>query len=599
MKFAMLAALAAASILSSALACQTPTITGEGEFVCNVPVDAPADIQANWAAWHEQNAIWKQCNLDAGQDWLAAYPETVARWQALYGLMKSSGNLDLRGTAAASTWSGSHIMLGTAPPVSLTAAQVEDGRPVQSGTALEFPGPYNKFFIDQASETMYLTSQVDGLTAIDISARYNFVQKGGAAGGTALDDLYVYNDTYAFAEGRVDGAYGDLLILDISDPSNPVEVGRLEGAIVSPFPWGDSGYYQGTWWDNVGGSHPSQPPSFLSYTALMDGGFTFSGCTAQAPDWQLTSNALGITCDEAGDCTGLRFVDAFIVDAGCVTREQFEAQRDMGFDRGGMGVLTMRAEMDAVAGSASPPGGGTGGAGSLTQMMIAGSTLYVLGTQDGDPTGYLNVFDLSDPAMPTQVAILTLDNMPEALFATRNLLLVAGRQGLMTLSIAEPGKPRIIGEYRDPCPRASDPVRVRGNIAYRTVGEGSCWWGSDSPRLEVFDIQDPVNPSLLASVTLREPMGMTILGDLLYVADRQTGIRVFDIGKAEVPNQTGLLKVSEPKDLIMNHFDLYSLSDYQVSAFYLGPLYEDLLAQSELNARLSLMERFTTIKSAP
>ena len=221
----------------------------------------------------------------------------------------------------------------------------------------------------------------------------------------------------------------------------------------------------------------------------------------------------------------------------------------------------------------STPQGGAGGAGSLSQMMVYGTTLYVLSAAENTPHGWLTSFDVSRARRPAVSQVLRLDNGPEALQRHDNLLLVAGRDAVTTVSLGEPEKPRLLGEFRQNCPVNFDPVVVQGTIAYRTIivdqPRSMC-----SSRLEVIDLSQPHQPTLRSTTPITRPRGLAVLGDSLFVADESRGVIVFDITDPVNPTTAGTWKLPGVKDLVVSGFDLYAMTPDQVQTYYIGSLYE-------------------------
>jgi hypothetical protein len=219
------------------------------------------------------------------------------------------------------------------------------------------------------------------------------------------------------------------------------------------------------------------------------------------------------------------------------------------------------------------PQGGSGGAGSLSQMMVYGETLYVLSGAHGQSQGWLTSFDLTRPRQPRVRHVVRLDNGPEALQRHDSLLLVAGRDAVVTASLGDASRPRLLGEFRQHCPVNYDPIVVQGTVGYRTIiVEGrriNC-----TSRLEVIDLSQPHQPVLRTTHPLSRPRGLAVLGERLFVADEDTGVTLFDIADPVSPVQVGTWRLSGVKDLVMSDFDLYALTGEDLFTFYMGPLYQ-------------------------
>src|SRR5690606_30945589 len=72
-----------------------------------------------------------------------------------------------------------------------------------------------------------------------------------------------------------------------------------------------------------------------------------------------------------------------------------------------------------------------------------------------------------------------------------------------------------------------DPVVVDGDYAYLTMrGGNDC--GQLESVLEVIDVSDKSNPTLVARHFLENPYGLGFSGNHLFVCDGTSGLKVFD-----------------------------------------------------------------------
>lgn len=242
------------------------------------------------------------------------------------------------------------------------------------------------------------------------------------------------------------------------------------------------------------------------------------------------------------------------------------------------------------------PQGGQGGAGSLSQMMVAGETLYILSARQGQSRGYLSTFDISRPERPTLQNVLSLNNGPEALQVHDSLLLIAGRDALITASIAYPQAPRFLGQHQQRCPVNFDPVVVHGSFAYRTIivdpnNRARC----QHSQLETIDLSQPHQPRLINTHRLEGPRGLAILHGYLFVADENIGIRLFSLANLRQPRLLATFELPRVKDLVISDFDLYALTPNEIQTFYIAPLYEENTTAAEVAPYLPAA---TTVRQA-
>src|SRR5690606_2672021 len=75
--------------------------------------------------------------------------------------------------------------------------------------------------------------------------------------------------------------------------------------------------------------------------------------------------------------------------------------------------------------------------------------------------------------------------------------------------------------------RGCDPVVVQDDYAYVTVRSGGdC--GGDINQLDVIDVSNISNPILKKSFAMKNPHGLGIDGNTLFICDGDAGLKVFD-----------------------------------------------------------------------
>lgn len=572
-----------------------PQPTAQNGFMCEVPTDAANSVR-------EAHKEYFECTQPLVDEWLGKFPDEVEQLEALYQSWENSNGADLRFGPEAARWVRQHPVDFTENRVELTPEQVLNLGPYQSAMPAEVVGTFERFFVDRDAERLFLTSKEEGLVALSIAERYAFDVEGsvGSQGGR---DFFIYDRQTAFVEEPGEGANRDLVVLDISDRTDPIEVARLKGVlpeISSPHLILSSAVMD-------------KPPTFDQYLAIRNGEAITQSC-GQRPT---VSTHQGVHCRPDGTCFTREHSET-ASSHRCVALQTTQHLGMVGVGRGGGGVLppqpmprprsqvhslgamndgmAMEERSPRAARSAapaptreaepSPPQGGAGGAGSLSQMMVYGTTLYVLSAAENTPHGWLTSFDVSRARRPAVSQVLRLDNGPEALQRHDNLLLVAGRDAVTTVSLGEPEKPRLLGEFRQNCPVNFDPVVVQGTIAYRTIivdhPRSMC-----TSRLEIIDLSQPHQPTLRSTTPITRPRGLAVLGDSLFVADESRGVIVFDITDPVNPTTAGTWKLPGVKDLVVSGFDLYAMTPNQVQTYYIGSLFEPGINPREVVGNLN------------
>lgn len=168
--------------------------------------------------------------------------------------------------------------------------------------------------------------------------------------------------------------------------------------------------------------------------------------------------------------------------------------------------------------SASP--GATGQSGSMARFAISGNHLYTVGESS------MQVFDISDVKNPVRGEYIPVGFNIETIFTNQSALFIGSQNGMYIYDISQPGHPRQLSVYDHIT--SCDPVVTSGNYAYVTLRNGvDCRLGQN--LLDVIDISDLTNPSLIASKAMINPHGLAISDSLLYVCEGSAGLKVLNV----------------------------------------------------------------------
>ena len=179
---------------------------------------------------------------------------------------------------------------------------------------------------------------------------------------------------------------------------------------------------------------------------------------------------------------------------------------------------------DAMTGLLS--GVGTGG--SYARFQINHNALYTVDDYQ------LNVFNISDPVNSFfDKAVYMTDwfggGQFETLFLQKEFLFVGSTSGMYTVNAEDEFNPYFVSGFSHAT--ACDPVVVFGNTAYITVrGGSSC--GAIEDQVNVIDVTDISQPTLLSTYLLNQPYGLGIKDDVLYVGCGADGLKVLDASNA-------------------------------------------------------------------
>ncbi|MCB0737409.1 MAG: hypothetical protein KDC92_07840 [Bacteroidetes bacterium] len=179
----------------------------------------------------------------------------------------------------------------------------------------------------------------------------------------------------------------------------------------------------------------------------------------------------------------------------------------------------------------------TGKAGSLARYAIGGPNLNYLYSVTSTDILVTDITNLENPQLVNEIKI---DEwwQAETIFPFGDYLFLGTEAGMLVYSIAlDASNPVYVSSFEHI--RGCDPVVAQNNLAFVTLnGNGPC--GAAQNELHVLDISNIEFPRLLYTVELDDPYGLGIDGDLLFICDGKSGLKVFDASNAQ--NKVELLE---------------------------------------------------------
>lgn len=193
-------------------------------------------------------------------------------------------------------------------------------------------------------------------------------------------------------------------------------------------------------------------------------------------------------------------------------------------------LLMLAAACNADQASTSTQGQG----GSMTRFAISGSHLYLVDDLN------IKVFGIGAGSFE-HVNDVPIGFGLETIFANGEYLYLGANDAMYIYSITNPAKPSFIFRYSHIV--SCDPVVVQGNRAYVTLRSGNgCNRGTNA--LEILDITNRNNPSLIANYPMQSPHGLGVDGNWLFICEGEYGLKMFDIS-----NEHDIKLVSHKKDI--------------------------------------------------
>ncbi len=187
--------------------------------------------------------------------------------------------------------------------------------------------------------------------------------------------------------------------------------------------------------------------------------------------------------------------------------------------------MLMAQNMNSGGVSAASGGGSReaiGIGGSMARFAVISQNLYVVDNTD------LHVYDINVTDNPTRVNQLQVGWGwgIETIFPYQDKLFIGSNTGMFIYDNSDPQNPTYMSQFMhaDVC----DPVFVDGNFAYVTLRSGTRCQDFQN-QLDVVDISDLMNPSLVSSTSLTNPQGLSVSNEKLYLCDGRDGLKVFDV----------------------------------------------------------------------
>lgn len=164
--------------------------------------------------------------------------------------------------------------------------------------------------------------------------------------------------------------------------------------------------------------------------------------------------------------------------------------------------------------------GGIGTGGSMARFTIVGNYLYAL--EDWE----MEVISLIDPKQPEHLTAVQMTWGIETIFPHGDKLFIGSQSGMFIYDNSNPENPTYLSGFEHAT--ACDPVYVDDDIAYVTLRDGNTCTGANN-QMDLVDISNIENPSLLETFPMDHPHGLSIRGNHLYLCEGVHGLKLFDI----------------------------------------------------------------------
>jgi hypothetical protein len=210
---------------------------------------------------------------------------------------------------------------------------------------------------------------------------------------------------------------------------------------------------------------------------------------------------------------------------------------------GNRGVLFNSSDGGMIGlSSASANAAPTGISGSMARFALVNDYLYAVSNYG------LRTISLANPLQPQSVNTLSLGWGIETIYPFKDKLFIGSRLGMFICNLANPAAPAMSGSFTHA--NACDPVIADDNTAYVTLRSGTMC-NTFTNQMDVLDVTNISAPSLIKTYQLTNPHGLGKDGNLLFVCDGTTGVRVYDAANPAALVQVKTLRVEKADDVIM------------------------------------------------
>jgi hypothetical protein len=184
------------------------------------------------------------------------------------------------------------------------------------------------------------------------------------------------------------------------------------------------------------------------------------------------------------------------------------------------GPVLFRGPMADVAfmNSAVVPGS-AGIGGSMARFTITEDILYTVGSYN------LKVFDITVLADPVKGNTVDIGWNIETIFPFGNNLFIGSQNGMYVYDISEPSLPEYMSTFEHVT--SCDPVVVNDEVAYVTLRSGTECQGFTN-QLDVIDIKNLYKPYLIKSYPMKNPHGLGLDGDVLFICEGDFGLKIYN-----------------------------------------------------------------------
>ncbi|MCB0688792.1 MAG: hypothetical protein KDC53_19780 [Saprospiraceae bacterium] len=179
--------------------------------------------------------------------------------------------------------------------------------------------------------------------------------------------------------------------------------------------------------------------------------------------------------------------------------------------------------------------------GSTARFTITANHLYIVSDWE------LKVLDLANPSTPVLQNTVNLGWGIETIYPCKDKLFIGSSAGMHIFDISNPAVPAFLAMFEHA--RACDPVVADDQTAYVTLHDGTDCEGFAN-QLDVIAVDNILTPRLINTHAMKNPHGLALAGDYLFVCEGQYGLKVFDVSNRENLREIDFYKDMPSTDVI-------------------------------------------------
>jgi len=176
------------------------------------------------------------------------------------------------------------------------------------------------------------------------------------------------------------------------------------------------------------------------------------------------------------------------------------------------------AQFESNAGSG---GGGVGG--SFARFTISKEHMYTVDQSN------LITWDIDGNSLE-KIGTRNMGWGIETIYPFGNYLFIGSNSGMFIYDNNNPVNPTLVSTFSHAT--ACDPVVTDGQYAYVTLRDGNQCQGFVN-QLDVIDLTNIRNPNLVESYSMKNPHGLSVYGDYLFLGEGKYGFKIIDKSNPE------------------------------------------------------------------